>query len=199
MQSKSYKIPDMLYQHACVVEIAGQPWFVAADICRILGLNPGNGPRGALSRLAEDECQLVHASDLDRPSAGFPNQGAKCVSEMGLYKLIFRSNKPAAKPFQDWLTREVLPAIRKAGTFTTEPVETVPIMPGVASALQDLAAAKMVEALACAAEAKAYAAAAKEEADKIEAQAEADRQRKLAAEAASQVVRMGALGASIRP
>ncbi len=40
-----------------------------------------------------------------------------CVSESGLYKLIMRSDKPAARAFQDWVTRDVLPAIRKDGGY----------------------------------------------------------------------------------
>jgi prophage antirepressor-like protein len=42
----------------------------------------------------------------------------KLVSESGLYSLIIRSRKPVAKPFQKWVTREVLPSIRKNGTYS---------------------------------------------------------------------------------
>jgi hypothetical protein len=49
--------------------------------------------------------------------SSFPNTGLVCVSESGLYKLIMRSDKPEAKDFQDWVTRVVLPAIRKDGGY----------------------------------------------------------------------------------
>jgi prophage antirepressor-like protein len=44
---------------------------------------------------------------------------AVLISESGLYKLIMRSDKETAKPFQDWVTKEVLPSIRKTGAFVT--------------------------------------------------------------------------------
>lgn len=44
---------------------------------------------------------------------------ASVISESGLYKLIMRSDKPQAKAFQDWVTKEVLPSIRKTGSFVT--------------------------------------------------------------------------------
>lgn len=46
-----------------------------------------------------------------------PGRPLKFVSESGLYKLIMRSDKPEARKFQDWVTREVLPAIRKTGGY----------------------------------------------------------------------------------
>ena len=48
---------------------------------------------------------------------GFRGTGVSLVSESGLYKLVLRSNKPEAKPFQDWVTKTVLPAIRKDGAY----------------------------------------------------------------------------------
>jgi prophage antirepressor-like protein len=93
-----------------VIEIAGQPWFVAADVCRALGLR---NPTMTLRSLAPDERTL-------RNFEGGPAAGVNLISESGLYKLILRAHPdrvPAVRRFQDWVTREVLPAIRKDGMY----------------------------------------------------------------------------------
>src|SRR5690606_32003881 len=90
-----------------VVEREGEPWFVAADVCKVLGLD---NPSYVTKRLGEDE----------KASFKLPNQrgsAAKIISESGLYKLIMRSDKPEARAFQDWVTKVVLPAIRKDGAY----------------------------------------------------------------------------------
>lgn len=93
-----------------MVEIDGQPWFVAADVCRILGLSQVTN---ALRNLGRDEITLTRIK-------GFRGSHINTISESGLYKLVMRSDKPAARKFQDWVTRsrletlDVLPAIRKA-------------------------------------------------------------------------------------
>lgn len=86
----------------------GDPWFVAADVCRILEL--GNS-RQAVSRLDEDEKGVI---STDTP--GGP-QEMGCVNEPGLYALILGSRKPEAKAFKRWVTHEVLPIIRKTGSY----------------------------------------------------------------------------------
>ena len=92
-----------------VVQIDGEPRLVARDICEVLGLRP----KHAMSRVDADERGLVARTDLgDRP--GRPMH---VVSESGLYKLIMRSDEPSARPFQDWVTKVVLPAIRKDGGY----------------------------------------------------------------------------------
>lgn len=93
------------------VSINGQPWFVAADVCRCLGLAIGVHSAGHyLKGLHEDEVTRQRL-------AGKGMSGAKLISESGLYKLIMRSDKPEARRFQDWVTRDVLPAIRKDGAY----------------------------------------------------------------------------------
>lgn len=91
---------------------AGDPWFVAKDVCDILGLE---NSRKATSDLDLDEKNTVTISD------GIPgNPNKTIISEPGLYKLIMRSRKPEAHEFQRWITHEVLPAIRKHGIYATE-------------------------------------------------------------------------------
>lgn len=85
-----------------------EPWFVAADICRVLGLS---NPTMALRALDEDEKGL---SQIETPGG---TQSMAVVNESGLYALVVRSDKPNAKPFRKWVTSEVLPAIRKTGRY----------------------------------------------------------------------------------
>ena len=86
-----------------VVEIDGQPWFVATDVCKTLELT---NPTMVINRLDEDE----------RSKFNLGRQGeASIVNEYGLYNLILGSRKPEAKQFKRWVTHEVLPSIRKTG------------------------------------------------------------------------------------
>lgn len=93
------------------IMIEGEPWFVAVDILKCLGLKTGTGM--FYTRLDADEQTSSNRTALGLP-AGKP---MKLVNESGLYKLIMRSDKPEAKAFQDWVTKEVLPSIRKTGGY----------------------------------------------------------------------------------
>lgn len=89
----------------------GEPWFVAVDVCRALSI--GNS-RQALSYLDEDEKGVT---SNDTPGG---DQRVSTVNEPGLYSLILRSRKPEAKAFKRWVTHEVLPSIRKTGSYQTD-------------------------------------------------------------------------------
>lgn len=86
----------------------GEPWFVAADVCKALDVA---NPSDALNRLDDDERTLV---SIEGASNGLP---LNVVNEPGLYTLILGSRKPEAKAFKRWVTHEVLPAIRKTGRY----------------------------------------------------------------------------------
>ena len=88
--------------------INNEPWFVAKDVCEVLGIA---NHKDAASRLDDDE---TRGSVMPTPSG---RQECKMVSESGLYALIFQSRKPEAKAFRKWVTSEVLPAIRKKGYY----------------------------------------------------------------------------------
>ena len=93
-----------------VVQMDGQPWFIGSDIRRVLGVQQSGSNYSCLNN---DEVQLI-----PRGLASGKGMGrAQIVSESGLYKLIMRSDKPQARAFQDWVTRDVLPAIRKDGAY----------------------------------------------------------------------------------
>lgn len=84
---------------------AGEPWFVAKDVCAILEIS---NPSDALKRLDDDE----------RSRFNLGRQGeTNIVNEAGLYVLVLGSRKPEAHEFQRWVTHEVLPSIRKHGGY----------------------------------------------------------------------------------
>ena len=100
---------DFKGQQIRTVDKHGETWFVARDVCAALGL--GNG-RDAVSRLDSDG-----VGNADVIDALGRTQTAMTVNEAGLYELIFQSRVPDAKAFKRWVTHEVLPAIRRTGSF----------------------------------------------------------------------------------
>lgn len=94
------------------VELEGNTWFIARDVCRALELD---NSRQALSRLDEDEKNTVILNDGNR---GNPNMAI--INESGLYSLALSSRKPEAKAFKRWITHEVLPSIRKHGMYAMD-------------------------------------------------------------------------------
>lgn len=104
--------------HIRVIEEEDQPYFVAKDICDALGLT---NSRMAIQSLDDDELMSV------KLTSGGQERTMNCVSESGLYALIFKSKKEAARKFRKWVTSEVLPAIRKHGRY--DPQELAAQMP----------------------------------------------------------------------
>ena len=88
----------------------GDPWFVAADVCKALDLGDTHK---AVERLEDDE-----KGRNSIPTLG-GNQEMTTVSEAGLYSLVLGSRKPEAKAFKRWITHEVIPTIRKHGMYAT--------------------------------------------------------------------------------
>lgn len=89
---------------------AGEPWFVAKDVCDILELT---NPAVALQSLDDDEKTSLSNSYVWSE----PGRRPLIISEPGLYRLVMRSRKPEAKEFQRWVTHEVLPSIRRTGCY----------------------------------------------------------------------------------
>lgn len=92
----------------------GEPWFVLADVCHVLEIDNRSD---AARRLDDDE------KGVDTVDTLGGSQKMLLVNESGLYSLILTSRKEAAKRFKKWVTAEVLPAIRKTGSYG---VQTVP-------------------------------------------------------------------------
>ena len=95
-----------------VFERNGEPWFVAKDVCLCLGI--GN-TADVVSSLEVDEKGVDIVDTLGGA------QEMSIISEAGLYSLILRSRKPNAKEFKRWVTHEVLPSIRKTGSYSIAP------------------------------------------------------------------------------
>lgn len=103
-----------------IVEINGEPYFVAKDVCEVLEIK---NHKDAVSRLKESmKSGVVITDPHGRP------QMTKVISEAGLYKLIFQSRKPEAEKFSDWVAEEVLPAIRKTGSYIVPKVSQAELM-----------------------------------------------------------------------
>lgn len=92
------------------LQIDGEIWFVAADVCAALGISRTDDGVG---RLDADE----KGAGLIRTRGG--TQQMTIINESGLYSLVLGSRKPKAKAFKRWVTHEVLPAIRKTGQYVT--------------------------------------------------------------------------------
>ena len=90
----------------------GQTWFVAKDVCKVLGIS---NHKDAVSRLDDDEMRGVGITDLIGRT-----QRMSAVSESGLYHLVFQSRKPEARKFRRWVTGEVLPQIRMTGGYRAD-------------------------------------------------------------------------------
>lgn len=106
------------------ITIDGEPWFVAKDICDILEL--GDTGR-AMERIEPDEGTRIQ---IDHPQNPEKVIEVYAVNEPGLYSLVLGSRKPEAKTFKRWITREVLPAIRKTGTYSIQPMTELQILRG---------------------------------------------------------------------
>ena len=100
-----------------VIMRLGDPWFVAKDACDCLEIADVSQ---ACKNLDDDEKQVVARSPelslLFTESSNAPTM--TLISESGLYALVMRSNKPKAKVFRKWVTSEVLPSIRKTGSYS---------------------------------------------------------------------------------
>lgn len=96
-----------------ITDESGKHWWVAADVCQILGLT---NPSEAMKMLDEDEKNTLRLTE------GIPSRGnpyVNCIDESGIYTLIIRSDKPQSRPFRKWITSEVLPAIRRTGSYVS--------------------------------------------------------------------------------
>lgn len=92
--------------------INDEPWFVGKDVAQILGYS---NPRDALSKHVDNEDKNSVA--IRDGNKGNPNQTV--INESGVYALVFGSKLPSAKRFKHWVTSEVLPTLRKTGSYAT--------------------------------------------------------------------------------
>lgn len=108
------------------IEIDGKPYFVGTDVAKALGYN---NPRDAVSR----HCKGVVKRDTPT-SSGI--QSMSYINEGDLYRLIMKSKLPSAEKFESWVMDEVLPTIRKAGSYQ-KPLTTVEQIQVIATGFLD--------------------------------------------------------------
>lgn len=106
MDNKIQKFVNSQFGEIRTVTIDNEPWFVAKDICGILGVV---NPTMSLKNLESDEVTKLNLGGLEGET--------NFVNESGFYTLVLRSRKDIAKPFRLWVTREVLPQIRQTGGY----------------------------------------------------------------------------------
>lgn len=97
-----------------VVIINNEPWFVAVDVCHALDIK---NVSDAVKKLDDDEKGIALT---DTPGG---QQQLLIVNEPGLYSLVLLSRKESAKRFKRWLTHDVIPTLRKTGTYSVQPVQ----------------------------------------------------------------------------
>lgn len=98
-----------------------EPWFVGKDIAIALGYK--DTARAVREHIDDEDKRLVKVGEI--PTLETSNFGAYIINESGLYSLILSSKLPNAKKFKRWVTSEVLPAIRKNGYYSLEPIEPI--------------------------------------------------------------------------
>ncbi|MCX4026429.1 BRO family protein [Spartinivicinus marinus] len=98
-----------LFGKVRVVNKGGEPWFIAKDVADALGYSL---PSAMTRYLDEDEKGMSIKHTLGGP------QELQAINESGLYSAILRSRRPEAKMFKKWITSEVLPTIRKTGSYS---------------------------------------------------------------------------------
>lgn len=111
-----------------VLDIDGEPWFVLADLCKVLGIT---NARNITMRLADD---MKGVRPMDTPGGV---QEMTIVSEPGMYEVVIRSDKPEAVTFRRWITSEVLPSIRKTGGYGNRELTPQELMARAVIAAQD--------------------------------------------------------------
>lgn len=105
---KIFKNPDL--GQIRVIEYNNEPLFVGKDVATILGYSDTNK---AIAMHVDDEDKLN-----DKTALSLGQRGGWFINESGLYSLILSSKLPTAKQFKRWVTSEILPSIRKNGTYS---------------------------------------------------------------------------------
>lgn len=108
------------------VNSGDMPWFVGKDVAERLGYS---NPSDAIYRHIDDEDKQVVMLDIpadpqntDEPQKSIGKASTTLINESGMYSLVLRSKLPAAKRFKRWVTSEVLPSLRRSGTYSTNKV-----------------------------------------------------------------------------
>lgn len=118
MQNQNIKVfENEQFGKIRVVEKNNEPWFIAKDVCKALGLAQVSR---AIQKLDEDEKGVTISNTLGG------EQALSVISEAGMYSLVLVSRKPEAKAFKRWVTHEVLPAIHRTGGYMVTKADETP-------------------------------------------------------------------------
>ena len=102
------------------VVVGGEIYFNPYDVGKCLELSDSS-VRTAISKMSNSQTILLKNSDVNKTDIRkLNNAGERFLTESGVYKLAFKSNKPKAEEFSNWVTDEVLPSIRKTGMYATD-------------------------------------------------------------------------------
>ena len=112
-----------------IIQENNEPLFCLADVCRVLDIS---NSRNVVSRIDE---KGVHSIDT-LTNGGV--QSLNFISEQNIYRVIFQSRKEGAIRFQDWVFNEVLPSIRKTGSYSVKPMTTLEMLAVQAQAMVEL-------------------------------------------------------------
>ena len=119
-----------------LLEINNEPWFVGKEVAEKLGYE--NGSRDINRHVSEEDRRIIQ--NYQNGTFEIPNRGLTIINESGLYSLILGSKLESAKRFKRWVTSEVLPAIRRTGSYSNQPTG------GKLLAMAVLEAQKLLEA-----------------------------------------------------
>ena len=97
-----------------VIEIDSEFFFIGKEVAELLGYK--NGSRD-VNRHVDEEDRCIFQNYQNGTFENIPNRGVTIINESGLYSLILLSKLPSAKAFKHWVTKEVLPSIRKHGGY----------------------------------------------------------------------------------
>lgn len=103
------------------IVIDGEAWFVGKDVAVALGYK--DTAKALSAHVDSEDKRFVKVGEMPTLETG--NYGVTIINESGLYSLILSSKLPDAKKFKHWVTSEVLPAIRKTGTYTIPPIDNI--------------------------------------------------------------------------
>jgi len=109
---KGYSVRSLIKDNA--------PWFVAKDVCGVLGIQQA---ARSVENFPKNEILKVSSTYLGSRGSWGGASSFLCVNEPGIYRLIFQSRKPEAEQFKTWVFNEVLPQIRKTGSYSAPAVE----------------------------------------------------------------------------
>lgn len=145
---KIFNSPEFGTVRTIIIE--GEPWFVGKDIASILAYQyTANAIQDHVDKEDKKKIQLSDIQDMDILSIPPHMKGSKItiINESGLYSLILRSNMPKAKEFKRWVTSEILPSIRKTGSYSiTQEVSKPAISPEELELKKLEAEARLIEA-----------------------------------------------------